>query len=285
MFSGLELARMFQNRFAEEVHPVYYAKLQCGKSDDLKTDGQPQEIVNYYSQHLWDLTDDLDGDTHAIACKLRHQLIAANQKPNKDLETLIPWENLAEIFTDHEWIKRLYDIYRVIHQKTRKTSTVFIWGKSNSGKTLLLNTFSSKYECGIILPMRKYASNFALSDLRDRKMYIQEEARITDDNVQEYLLLMEGSKHLLTDVKNKASQQIPKKPLIMTSNIPPEMYVSAYGDAINNRCCVLEMPQQCDAMDTENIDINDEMLSHVDDYFRMNLCLSLCYLHDILYSR
>lgn len=285
MYSGLELARMFQNKFAQEVEPTYYLHLQKMKTDDLREDPQPQEIVNYYSQMLWDLTDDLDGDTHAIACKLRAQIMLANQKPNKDLDTDIPWDNLKEIFTDHEWIKRIYDIYRVLHQKTRKTSTVFIYGKSNSGKTLLLNTFSSKYECGVILPMRKYASNFALADLRDRQMYIQEEARITDDNVQEYLLLMEGSKHLLTDVKNKSSQQLPKKPLIMTSNIPPEMYVSAYGDAINNRCCVLEMAQHVETLDTEFINITDEMLSKIDVYFRKNLCLSLCYLYDILYCR
>lgn len=281
----MELWRMFKDNFAMVVEPEYYKKLQKGKPDTLKTDGQPPEIVDYYSQQLWDLTDDLDGDTHSLAMKLRLQLTTATMKENCDTVTRIPFQHLADIYDCYEWIKRLFIIYRVIHMKCRKASTIFIWGKSNSGKTLLLNTFSSKYEVGVILPMRKYASNFALSDLRDRQMYIQEEARITDDNVQEYLLLMEGNKHLLTDVKNKASQQLPKKPLIITSNIPPEMYVSAYSDAINNRCLVLEMKEHINTINIDDFEVTDNMLNLIDSFFRKNLCLALCYLYDILHAR
>ena len=145
-----------------------------------------------------------------------------------------------------------HELYNIVNNVNHKKRTLLLYGKSDTGKSLMGNLLTSvfkTFEIGsIACPTSNHTSVFWLQDCIGKQVYRMEEMVIEFQGVlQRIKQLMEGSKELDTNVKYGDNKKIVPKPVIITMNTNYEWeIVGPFQDELEpflNRCFYLKMSQ------------------------------------------
>lgn len=121
-----------------------------------------------------------------------------------------------------------------------KVTTISFSGESNTGKSQWVRLLASLKNSGTFLPLRKYNSSFTFQDLPGKDLYICEEFCPTSDNVEQYLLVLEGSPFFTIDRKNQHPLRLARKPVLTSGKYVPWSCVSTRTNDFMNRCLIVE---------------------------------------------
>lgn len=124
--------------------------------------------------------------------------------------------------TNEEINKHIYKMIKILSLEHDKQTTLVLFGRSNSGKTLLSSVLSSvfsKYEIGTCTLNSSVNERFWAQDLIGKFCYRIEEARVSSKGTCDIMkLLFEGNTMLRGERKYKESQDIERRPTIVTFN-------------------------------------------------------------------
>lgn len=132
-----------------------------------------------------------------------------------------------------------------------KVRTIYFHGPASCGKSSLMLLMSSVYEeheIGKFSPIGQN-SQFWLDDLYGKEIYIGDEARATELNIQAYLLLLEGNRDMKTEVKYGGKPCLEPKPVMLACNAHIFSACQAYARAVLDRVYLVELtvrtPDNC----------------------------------------
>ena len=119
--------------------------------------------------------------------------------------------------------------------------TVYLQGPPNAGKSALIGLVESLYsphEIGRFGPQAQN-SQFWLQDLYGKEIYVGDEARASQLNIQTVLLLLEGNPALETEFKYGGKMPLDPRPVILACNQDLWCDCQSYRKAIRARCLEL----------------------------------------------
>lgn len=149
-----------------------------------------------------------------------------------------------------------------------------IIGSSNSGKSMLFDTFTKAYFNNCYgQPVHNPRSGFPFGDCLNKRVILYEEPMITDDNIEDMKKILGGQDHKV-DVKYKSQVHIERTPVLITSNYRLEAKLGdAVGNTLSNRCFTIYLSKPLPE-DTDKIPITKEdwdiILSKY--WYTMGLC-------------
>jgi hypothetical protein len=124
----------------------------------------------------------------------------------------------------HQWTPATIKLFvramvGVADRKFGKQNCVYLWGKSNSGKSILLDSFVSYFSPCIGYPSNNIRSGFPLGECANSRVIRMDEIHINMDNVELYKCVMSGNVANV-DKKYSSSVIIPPTPCYISSNKP-----------------------------------------------------------------
>jgi hypothetical protein len=124
----------------------------------------------------------------------------------------------------HQWTPATIKLFvramvGVADRKFGKQNCVYLWGKSNSGKSILLDSFCSYFSPCIGYPSNNIRSGFPLGECANSRVIRMDEIHINMDNVELYKCVMSGNVANV-DKKYSSSVIIPPTPCYISSNKP-----------------------------------------------------------------
>ena len=155
------------------------------------------------------------------------------------------------MFEDYMWLFKTHGItkekiqrwFRTLFSDNGKKNTIYMWGKSDAGKTTIIRLFDAFYhewEVGRA-SAQNLNSNFWLQDLYEKRLFHCDEILATQINIDTLKLLLEGSTDLTTDIKYAKKVQILPKPVLMATNDPLWVNMQSAADPILRRCEYIRM--------------------------------------------
>jgi hypothetical protein len=155
---------------------------------------------------FWSGFNLLTGDKYAEAVAVRGERIKGILKMNTYSDERIAF-----------FIKALM---MVVQRKSKKQNTFYLMGKSNSGKSMLMETFVRTYFANTFgCPNGNVRSRFPFSDCIGKRIILWEEPIVHAQNFEDAKKILGGQQHR-TDQKYQTGAEIAATPVIMTSNRP-----------------------------------------------------------------
>lgn len=143
------------------------------------------------------------------------------------ISTLLHYTGTTDLVDNYKKVsetvdKHIMKMIKILSLEHDKQTTLVLFGRSNSGKTLLSSVLSSvfkKYEIGTCTLNSSASERFWAQDLIGRFCYRIEEARVSSKGTCDIMkLLFEGNTMLRGERKYKDSQDVERRPTIVTFN-------------------------------------------------------------------
>ena len=163
-------------------------------------------------------------------------------KPNKWINSLKNALNIKDNeLTNEDFIRLCLHIINPIHKNIfNKKSTLFIHGKSNTGKTTLIANVLSDYYGSDNIGSIISAKNFKWQDLIGKIIGIIDEGRY-NSSMSSDLLKITGQEKIIVEKKySKEHIIINPIPLIILTNMLFEDKISSIDEALKNRLYIIE---------------------------------------------
>lgn len=140
--------------------------------------------------------------------------------------------------SDAQFKMFIVGLIKVIQRKSGKRNTFYIMGRSNTGKSMLLETFVRSYFNNAFgCPSGNYNSGFPFNDCVNQRVLLIEEPAVTERNHEDYKKIM-GGQAMRCDKKYAGSGEVPPTPVLMTANVPVWKYVPSQEETFRNRCFI-----------------------------------------------
>ncbi len=131
---------------------------------------------------------------------------------------------------------------QILNKRPAKKNCVWIHGKSNCGKTILIQSFlDSFYKDNYGVPNNDPRSSFPFNDCCNKRIIFWDEPNITPQNIENVKLLL-GGQNMPCEIKYRNSQFLRRTPVLIASNQPPG-HNTCDASIINNRCFVFKFSQ------------------------------------------
>ena len=145
----------------------------------------------------------------------------------------------------------LVNLIATIQKRTGKKNCMAIIGSSNSGKSMLFDTFTKAYFNNCYgQPVHNPRSGFPFGDCLNQRVILYEEPMITMDNIEDMKKILGGQDHKI-DVKYKSQVHIERTPVLITANHRLEAKLGdSVGNTLTNRCFTIYLskpiPEGCE---------------------------------------
>lgn len=147
-----------------------------------------------------------------------------------------------------EWIKNfILNLFKVVERKSGKRNVFAVIGKSNSGKSQLMETFVRAYFGNCFgTPTNNPRSGFPWGNCINCRVLLWEEPYILDDNYEDFKKIG-GGQATTVDVKYQSHCELEPTPVIVTSNKPLTHSLSiadmSKQEEVKNRCYTYTLNQ------------------------------------------
>lgn len=135
-----------------------------------------------------------------------------------DIGQSIQWILRILDFNDIDRHQFVTDVWEIIDRKVPKKNCLWLYGPPNSGKSLILNSIADSciYAFRGDQPDAREA-RFAFTGMAPARVALLNEFKVYSNVADKMLLLLEGA-DVVTDVKGKAAINIPRTPMLISSN-------------------------------------------------------------------
>jgi len=137
-----------------------------------------------------------------------------------------------------------YIFYMWITKMHPKKNTIVLYGASNTGKSAFIRGLKGVMSTGEIVN----GQVFQFEGLINKKLGVWEEPLISSEAAEKTKQVLEGMPTAIP-VKYKKPHQLPRIPIIITTNHPLWRYCSAEELPFKNRCWILPWQHGCDPPD------------------------------------
>jgi hypothetical protein len=152
-----------------------------------------------------------------------------------DVDTSIIWLKKILLFNGINETKFLEDVKAVMDKSLIKINTIWFYGPSNAGKSLIDNSIveSAKFYCNIMDFDER--TSFPLNDAPGKRVILINEPDIGERRIELVKNIMEGQ-DVAINVKNQRGVTLPRTPLVFCSNKALYHFCMQEATAIMNRC-------------------------------------------------
>jgi hypothetical protein len=152
-----------------------------------------------------------------------------------DVDTSIIWLKKILLFNGINETKFLEDVKAVMDKSLFKINTIWFYGPSNAGKSLIANSIveSARFYCNIMDFDER--TSFPLNDAPGKRVILINEPDIGERRIQLVENIMEGQ-DVAINVKNQRGVTLPRTPLVFCSNKALYHFCMQEATAIMNRC-------------------------------------------------
>ena len=169
---------------------------------------------------------------------LGDQLREAVEERGHRIQTILMDHNKYTIQRFKFFLKALI---LVICRRAGKQNTFYVMGKSNAGKSQLMESFVRSYFLNAYgSPSDNDHSGFPLADCCNKRVILWEEPTVTIANFEAAKKVL-GGQTLRVDQKYKPSAEVAPTPVIMTSNKPVWHNVDGEEEMFKNRMFIFNM--------------------------------------------
>jgi hypothetical protein len=152
-----------------------------------------------------------------------------------DVDTSIIWLKKILLFNGINETKFLEDVKAVMDKSLIKINTIWFYGPSNAGKSLIANSIveSARFYCNIMDFDER--TSFPLNDAPGKRVILINEPDIGERRIELVKNIMEGQ-DVAINVKNQRGVTLPRTPLVFCSNKALYHFCMQEATAIMNRC-------------------------------------------------
>jgi len=149
-------------------------------------------------------------------------------------------------------IEELLASFVLVYDKTiHKRNTLCIIGKSNAGKSLIVNAILRPFSKAFITRSGD-ATQFHLQNLLNKTIGIFEEPKISPTTVDDFKLLL-GGEEMEISVKNQDHELLPRIPIFITTNNVLTQWVGQQdATALDNRVIYIEFKKEINGQEISN---------------------------------
>nr|QEG53723.1 nonstructural protein 1 [Porcine parvovirus 7] len=131
-------------------------------------------------------------------------------------------------------------VYAWITKKSDKRNTIVLWGPSNTGKTAFIRGLRQVVNCGECVN----GQIFCFEGLCGKAIGIWEEPLISPECAEKAKQIFEGA-DTQVPAKYKKPQDLPRTPIIMTTNHAPWRFCTSEEGALRNRMFIFIWDKDC----------------------------------------
>ncbi|DAC80331.1 TPA_asm: NS1 [Abeoforma parvovirus] len=167
-------------------------------------------------------------------------------KTTYDLKVLTRGKRIEELLKANNYSEDrikffLKSLMLVVQRRAGKKNTFYLMGRSNSGKSMLMETFVRAYfNHNFGSPNGNVKSSFPFAVCICKRILLWEEPIVNAINFEDAKKVLGGQQHR-TDQKYQTGAEISSTPVIMTSNRPVWAVVPTEVEVFKNRCFIFNL--------------------------------------------
>jgi hypothetical protein len=152
-----------------------------------------------------------------------------------DIDTSVVWLGKILAFNNIDKDKFFEDVMAVMDKSVIKINTIWFYGPSNAGKSLVANSIveSARFYANIMDFDER--TSFPLNDAPGKRVILINEPDIGERRIELVKNIMEGQ-DVAINVKNQRGVTLPRTPLVFCSNKTLWHFCLTEANAIMNRC-------------------------------------------------